>query len=121
VARLHSAKFDDWLRLDSNQSNAINSALPWHLMWQPIYSWQDERACTDDEWTNRLRVADTRRFAHFVMDAYRRNWPAAPMAERSGARESRRFREFSDCVIVAKSLSRKLATLRRPCVYRVWE
>ena len=120
VAKLHSAKFDDWLRLDSKQSKAIDSALPWRRMWQPIYSWQDRRACTDDEWTNCLGVADTRRFARFVMDAYRANWGAAPLAQ-SGAQSSGRFRDFSDCVSLAKSMSRQLAKQRRPCVYRVWE
>ncbi len=121
VAKLHSTNFDEWLRLDSEQSKAIDSALPWHRMWQPIYSWQDKRTCTDDGWTNCLGVADARRFTRFVMDAYGGNWAAAPLAERSGAQSSGRFRDFSDCVTLAKSMSRKLAKLRRPCVYRVWE
>ena len=120
VAKLHSAKFDNWLQLDSKQSKCIDSALPWHRMWQPIYSWQDKRACTDDEWTNCLGVADTRRFTRFVMDASRGNWAAAPLAERSRAQSPGRFRDFSDCVVLAKSIDRKLAKLRRPCVYRVW-
>jgi hypothetical protein len=121
VAKLHSAKFDEWLRLDSTESKPIDSALPWHRMWQPIYSWQDKSACADDEWTNCLGVADTRRFAHFVMDAHRENWLAAPLAESSEAPKSGRFRDFPDCVILAKSVNRRLAKLQRPCVYRVWE
>jgi len=121
VAKLHSVKFDDWAQLDSKQSKAINSALPWHRMWQPIYSWQDKHACADDEWTNCLGVDNTRRFVRFVMDAYRGNWTAAPIAERSKAHKSGRFRDFSDCVILAKSMDRNLAKLRRPCVYRAWE
>jgi hypothetical protein len=121
VAKLHSAQFAEWVRLDSTESKRIDSALPWHRMWQPIYSWQDKRACADDEWTNCLGVDDTRRFARFVMDAYRGNWTAAPIAERPKAHKSGRFRDFSDCVILANSMDRNLAKLRRPCVYRAWE
>jgi hypothetical protein len=122
VAKLHSSKLSDRLRLDSKQAKSIESALPWRRMWEPIYSWQNERACIDDEWTNCLGVSDTRRFADFVMSAHRENWSAVPLDEESHERrEVRRFRDFADCVVLARVLRRKLASLRRPCVYRMWE
>jgi len=94
------AKPDDWLRLDSRQSKAIDSALRWHRLWEPIYSWQDERACSDDDWTNCLGVSDTRRFADFVLSACRENWGALLFAEESRAQSKGRFRDFPDCVKV---------------------
>ena len=121
VAKLHSAKFDNWLQLDSKQSKCIDSALPWHRLWEPIYSWQDERACSDDDWTNCLGVSDTRRFADFVMQAYRENWGAVLLGEESQPHSARRFRDFPGCVLLAKSMRRKLTGLQRPCVYRTWE
>jgi hypothetical protein len=121
VVKLHSAKPGDWLGLDSKQSRAIDSALPWHRLWEPIYSWQDERACSDDDWTNCLGVSDTRRFADFVMQAYRENWGAVLLGEESQPHSARRFRDFPGCVLLAKSMRRKLTGLQRPCVYRTWE
>ena len=120
VAKLHSSDFRDWVKLGSNEAKVIDRALPWHLMWQPIYQWQGQGAARSDEWTNCLGVSDTRRFLGFVGKAYRENWPASPLPD-SEQEQKKSFCDFPDCVVLARSIKRKIHRLERPCVYRMWE
>lgn len=120
VAKLHSSGLSNWLRLDPDQVKAVDAALPWDHMNDPIYSWQGEEACTQGEWTNCLGVALTRRFANFVTNAHLQDWPAAPLKEDPRPTQ-RRFTDFPDCVDLAKRLERRFAALKRPSVTRMWE
>jgi hypothetical protein len=120
VAKLHSVQFDEWVVLDAIQSKTIKSALPWQRMWEPIFSWQDENACLGDEWTNCLNVAQTRRFIDFVLLAYRENWSALHQIDEPISSGLRNFRDLPDCVLLAKSIERRVAKMQRPCVFRIW-
>lgn len=120
VAKLHSSSLTEWLRLDREQVKAVDAALPWDHMNDPIYPWQGQEACTQGEWTNCLGVALTRRFAGFVVNAHRQNWPAAPL-KGDARRVARRFADFPDCVHLATELERRFAALERPSVARMWE
>lgn len=120
VAKLHNSWLSDWLRLSPEQVETVNAALPWQRMNEPIYDWQGEEACTNGEWANCLGVTLTRRFSHFVVTAYRENWPAASLKE-DKKRTARRFGSFPDCVSLAKAIELRFSGLRRPCVTRAWE
>ena len=54
-AKLYSVDFGNWVKLKSNELKTIQSALPWERMFEPIYRWQDETACLNDEWTKLSR------------------------------------------------------------------
>lgn len=120
VAKLHSSGLSEWLQLDREQARAVDAALPWDHMNDPIYPWQGKEACAQGEWTNCLGVGLTRRFARFVTNAHRQDWPAAPLKD-DARRMARRFADFPDCVDLATQLQRRFAALERPSVARMWE
>jgi hypothetical protein len=119
VVKLHSVVDLASLQLSRDQIKTITTALPWHRMWEPIYKWQGKNAFKNDEWTNCLRVADTRRFASFLAEAYRENWEESSIRQSNGE-SVKRFRDNPSSVILAKSL-RRLNKLERPYVARTWE
>jgi hypothetical protein len=117
VLKLHNVQANDWLQMDTKRALEIKN-LPWHHIWKPIFSWQDEQACLADESTNCLSVTQTVRFNEFVQQAYRENWCALGSNREISTQESGKFRGFHDCVVLAKAMGKNFARLQRPCVYR---
>lgn len=120
TAKLHSVDFGNWVKLKSNELKTIQSALPWERMFEPIYRWQDETACLNDEWTNCLGVTQTHLFANFIDKAYRENWSTCMQPGKRNGAETSRFRDFPDSVLLARSMRHRFRKLQRPCVYRMW-
>jgi hypothetical protein len=117
VLKLHNVQADAWLQMDAKRARNIK-ALPWTRIWKPIFNWQDERACLADESTNCLSVAQTVRLNKFVQQAYRENWSTLNSDQEIGPQDSSKFRDFQDCVALAKAMGKNIARLQRPCVYR---
>jgi hypothetical protein len=116
VYKLHSiGREEGWQ--GSELSESVKRLLPWRRLWEPIYDWQGKQF-KDDEWSNCLGIADTRRFVSFVLQAYSENWPAAPKPNSNGKIEVC-FRDEPNCARLASSLVR-VKKLTRPSVFRTW-
>jgi hypothetical protein len=97
----------------------VRALLPWHRLWDPIYSWQGKRF-REDEWSNCLGLADTRRFISFVQRANKENWATEPPNTRSKAAGTLRFRDDPNCIRLFKCMQ-KVRQLKSPCVTRMWQ
>ncbi len=117
VLKLHNVQVEDRLRMDAKRARIIE-ALPWTRIWEPIFNWQDEQACLADESTNCLSVAQTIRLNKFVQQAYRENWSTLNSDQEIGPQDTGTFRDFQDCVTLAKAMGKSFLRLQRPCVYR---
>src|ERR1035441_3002123 len=119
VFKLNSVKPTD-LSDDSQAAPGwVRALLPWHRLWEPIYSWQGNSPFKHEELTNCLGLADTRRFISFVRRANKENWATESLNAKSKAAGTLRFRDDPDCVRLFKCM-RKVGRMKRPCVHRMW-
>jgi hypothetical protein len=119
VFKLNSVKPTD-LSDDSRAAQGwFRALLPWHRMWEPIYSWQGEAPFKHEESTNCLGLADTRRFISFVRRANKENWATACLNTTSAAAGTLQFKDDLDCVRLSKCM-RKVGQMKKPCVHRMW-
>jgi hypothetical protein len=119
VFKLNSVKPSDFSDNSQPARKCVRDLFPWHRLWEPVYTWQGAAAFKQEESTNCLGLADTRRFVSFLQEANKKNWATALLngEEAAGAL---RFRDDPDCVRLSKSL-RKVRRMTRPCVYRMWQ
>jgi hypothetical protein len=90
VFKLHSLKPTDPSDDSQVAPKWARTLLPWHRLWDPIYSWQGNNWFRGEQSTNCLGVAGTRRFITFVLRADKEN-----------------------CI-------RKTRKMKSPCVHRMW-
>ena len=119
VFKLHSLKPTDPSDDSQVAPRWVRALLPWHRLWDPIYSWQGKRF-REDEWSNCLGLADTRRFISFVQRANKENWATEPPNTRSKAAGTLRFRDDPNCIRLFKCMQ-KVRQLKSPCVTRMWQ
>lgn len=118
VVKLHSVSPMD-IEEGSELEVKAKALLPWHRMWDPIYSWQGNKRFREEEWTNCLGLADTRRFVSFVRRADKENWATGSLNTRSNSAGTLRFRDDPNCVRLSKCI-RKVGRMKSPCVHRMW-
>ncbi len=118
VVKLHSVSPTD-IEEGSELAVKAKALLPWHRMWDPIYSWQGNKRFREEEWTNCLGLADTRRFVSFVRRADKENWATGSLNTRSNSAGTLRFRDDPNCVRLSKCI-RKVGRMKSPCVHRMW-
>ncbi len=131
ILKLHSVDdAGEWLRLSKKEKRDLSAVVQPHEshdLGRPIYRWQGSNACEEEEWTNCLNTAATRRFASFVMRAWRENWPAPRLedTELSSCKvppgKIPRFRDFAIARELNRPLLKKVLSFKRPCVFRRWE
>lgn len=118
ILKLHSAEPAEWMELTRRQKRAVApivSSIEW---LKTIYPWQGREVIAAED-ANCLDVSDTRRFAHFIVDAWRENWPVGPVKRHGGEPRIDRFRDYygSDPM---RDAARKALRFARPSVFRVW-
>ncbi len=119
VFKLNSVTPADFADDSQEAPEWVRALLPWHRLWEPIYSWQGKDPFRHEEWTNCLGLADTRRFISFVRRANKENWAAESLNAGSKDAVPVRFRDDLDCVRLSKCM-RKVGRMKKPCVHRMW-
>lgn len=125
VLKLHGCPDPrEWVTLSARERKMLGALTSRVDVLQPIYAWQGESACGDEEWANCLGLADSRRFALFVTRAWRENWPVTGLkqppqrlARRPGIKPH--FREFPVTRELRKAIERA-SRFERPSVFRRW-
>ncbi len=119
VFKLHSIKPTDLLDDSQVAPKWARTLLPWHRLWDPIYSWQGNNWFRGEQSTNCLGVAGTRRFITFVLRAEKENWatdlPGTPWRPAGTVR----FRDEPNCIRLAKCVQ-KARKMKSPSVHRMW-
>jgi hypothetical protein len=115
VFKLNSIKPTDLSDGSQAAPRWVKDLLPWHRLWDPIYSWQGKKRFRLEESTNCLGLADTRRFVSFVLKASKENW-ATEFLKDAG---TLRFRDDPNCVRLSECI-RKVRRMKSPCVHRMW-
>jgi hypothetical protein len=118
VVKLHSLIPAD-LEEGSQLAVRAKALLPWHRMWDPIYSWQGNNWFRGEQSTNCLGVAGTRRFITFVLRAGKENWTTELQETPWRPAGTLRFRDDPNCVRLANCI-RKTRKMKSPCVHRMW-
>jgi hypothetical protein len=118
VFKLNSVKPTDLSDDSQAAPRWVRDLLPWHRLWEPIYSWQGNKRFREEESTNCLGLADTRRFVSFLQRANKENWATESLiaGSRAGAL---RFRDDPNCVRLSKCM-RKVGRMKSLCVHRMW-
>lgn len=115
VFKLNSVKPADLSDGSQAAPRWVKDLLPWHRLWEPIYSWQGKDPFKHEESTNCLGLVDTRRFVSFMQIANQENW-ATEFLKAAG---TLRFRDDPNCVRLSKCM-RKVGKMKSPCVHRMW-
>ena len=104
--KLHSIKPTDLSDDSQVTPKWARTLLPWHRLWDPIYSWQGKKWFRGEQWTNCLGVADTRRFITFVLRADKENWTTELPETPSRPAGTLRFRDDPGCIRLSKCIRR---------------
>jgi hypothetical protein len=83
--------------------------------WRPIYAWQGANACTDEDATSCLDIADTRRFVACIAHAWSENWPVMKLKDPD--EEGAYFRDFTDAQDFQKAIG-KIRRFVKPSAFR---
>jgi hypothetical protein len=120
VLKLHCVDPGDILRLNRRESTALQLAVP-DFLREPIYSWLGPY-WLDGQWTNALKVSETRDFVAFVIRAWEGNWPCPRIKDmtREPFSDQSRFRDFSLHKALANNTRRTVLRWQKPCVFREW-
>jgi len=119
VFKLHSIEPTDLSDDSQVAPKWARTLLPWHRLWDPIYSWQGNKWFRGEQSTNCLGVAGTRRFITFVLRADKENWTTELPETPSRPAGTLRFRDDPNCIRLAKCI-RKTRKMKSPCVHRMW-
>jgi len=119
VFKLHSLKPTDPSDDSQVAPKWARTLLPWHRLWDPIYSWQGNNWFRGEQSTNCLGVAGTRRFITFVLRADKENWTTELQKTPLRPAGTLRFRDDPNCIQLAKCI-RKTRKMKSPCVHRMW-
>jgi hypothetical protein len=120
VLKLHCvADPGSYLKLNRHELTALRTAVP-AVFQEPIYPWLGPYWLDGEQWTNGLKVAETRTFVAFVIRAWEENWPCPrikgmttePFSDQS------RFRDFGLHKVLATSARTRVTGWRKPCVFR---
>ena len=120
VLKLHCVDPGDFIKLNRRESTALRLAVP-DLSREPIYSWLGPY-WLDGQWTNALKVSETRDFVAFVIRAWEGNWPCPRIKDmtREPFSDQSRFRDFSLHKALANNTRRTVVRWQKPCVFREW-
>jgi hypothetical protein len=129
LVSLHcTSTLDDFISVSEEEEILLASKKSWTFSdcniyfgwWRAAYRWQTWNEGDNDYCC--LGIADTKRFIAFLDQAWRKNWPAPRLTDRTredlavSKRGTPSFRDFQ----VAREFmgAIKSASLRRPCVFR---